>query len=186
MAQQLRKTYQLKITLMGTKPPIWRRVLVSDSTPLNDLHDIFQIVMGWTDSHLHQFIVGQRRYGEPDPEWDDDMLDESIVRLKSILKKEKDSLIYEYDFGDGWAHRVVLEKKLDYDQSKILPFCVTGRRGCPPEDVGGIWGYERFLEVYNNKQHPEHLEMLEWAGEYFQPEQLDVDEINQIFNEPQR
>ena len=186
MVRQLRKTYQLKITLMGTKPPIWRRILVADSTPLNDLHAIFQVVMGWTNSHLHQFIVGQKRYGEPEPEWDvldGGMLNESNIRIKTVLKRAKSSVSYEYDFGDGWMHKITLEKKLDFDLDQKLPICVTGRRGCPPEDVGGVWGYQEFLVAYQDEQHPEHKEMVEWVGEYFHPELIDVEEINQILQE---
>lgn len=186
MAHQLRKTFQLKVTLMGIKPPVWRRILVSDSTTLTDLHHILQVVMGWTDSHLHQFMVGQKRYGIADPEWDvlnEEILDESNVRLKSVLRNEKNSISYEYDFGDGWLHKIILEKKLNFSSTDELPKCVTGRRGCPPEDVGGVWGYENFLNIYQDDQHPEHDEMVEWSGEYFHPENLDIEEINEILHE---
>ena len=183
MPQQLRKTFQLKITLMGIKPPIWRRVLVSNAVTLDELHHILQIAMGWTDSHLHMFMIGQKRYGVPVPEWDlldEGMLDESKVRLKTVLKSPKNTINYEYDFGDGWLHKIELEKKLDFNPAEELPTFVKGRRGCPPEDVGGVWGYQNFPEIYQDDQHPEHDEMVEWAGEYYHPEKLDIDEINEI------
>ncbi len=181
--QQLGKMVQLKVTLMGVKPPIWRRILVSDTATLSELHHILQIAMGWTDSHLHMFMVGQKRSGIPDPEWgvfDETMLDESKVKLRSVFKREKHAISYEYDFGDGWLHKVVLEKKLDFNPAEELPKCMAGRRGCPPEDVGGVWGYQNFLKIYQDNHHPQHEEMIEWAGEYFDPEIFDIEETNKI------
>jgi len=180
MAQALRKRFQLKISLIGMKPPIWRRLLVPSSMDLSELHDVIQISMGWTDSHLHQFIVGDAYYGEPDPDWDDRIIPEKGVRISSLLKKDKQWLVYEYDFGDSWEHRIELEKILPYNPETITPICTGGRRGCPPEDVGGVWGYAEFLKVYKDSNNPEHEEMLEWVGEYFDPENFDMDETNHI------
>ncbi len=104
------------------------------------------------------------------------------MRINSLLKKEKDWLTYEYDFGDGWEHKIVLEKILSYKADETVPRCIEGRRGCPPEDVGGVWGYQAFLEAYNDKNHPEHNEMAEWAGEYFNPERFDPAEVNAILS----
>lgn len=183
MAKNLRDVYQIKVTLNDISPPIWRRLLISNTTDLAELHEIIQVAMGWTDSHLHQFVVGEECYGEPEPDFDFDVTPEYGVRIGSILKKEKDWIIYEYDFGDGWEHKIVLEKILPYNPKDVLPKCVTGRRGCPPEDVGGVWGYQEFLDAYNDKNHPEHEAMLEWVGEYFEPEQFDLNEVNEIFAE---
>ena len=185
MIEHLRETYQLKISLRGIKPPIWRRVLVSSTSALSELHEVFQGVMGWTDTHLHQFVKQNKRYGVPDPEFglDKDLLDESKYRLKEVLKREGDSLLYEYDFGDGWEHTVKLEKILTFDLNKKLPLCLAGRRGCPPEDVGGVWGYKDFLGAYTDKNHPQHEEMVEWAGDYFHPEKFDLEEVNKILQQ---
>lgn len=186
MTRPLRHTYQLKVSLLGVRPPIWRRFLVIDSTTLTELHDVIQIVMGWTNSHLYEFIVGQKRYGEYDPDMDgldEDILDASSTRLVSVLPRVKAKIKYEYDFGDGWVHDVILEKKLTFDSDQQLPTCLTGRRGCPPEDVGGVWGYRRFLDIYHDEHHSEHDEMLEWVGDYYHPENLDVEEINAILSE---
>ncbi len=157
--------------------------MISSTTDLAELHEIIQVAMGWTDSHMHQFIANGVFYGTPEPEFDFDVTPEYDVRIGAILKQEKDWLIYEYDFGDSWEHKIVLEKILPFNPKEQLPKCVTGRRGCPPEDVGGIWGYQEFLEAYNDTSHPEHEEMKEWAGEYFHPELFDKDEVNEIFSQ---
>ena len=180
---ELRNIYQLKISLNGARPPIWRRIMVSSSTQLEDLHIIFQICMGWMNTHLHQFVVDGVMYGEPDPDFGMDIQDEKGVRLSSLLKKEKDKMLYEYDFGDGWEHTVVLEKILPFDTKKQLPRCVTGRKACPPEDVGGIWGYEEFLEAFLDSDHPEHQAMKQWVGNYFSPDEFNKDEVNEILAE---
>ncbi|MDH3772331.1 MAG: plasmid pRiA4b ORF-3 family protein [Nitrospirota bacterium] len=182
MAKNLRNVYQIKVSLDGVKPQIWRRLLISSTTDLGELHEIIQIAMGWEDSHLHQFVVGDARYGVPDPEFDDGIIPEESIRISSLLKKEKEWIAYEYDFGDGWEHNIVLEKILPYTLGETVPKCVAGRRGCPPEDVGGVWGYQEFLEIYKDPKHPEHERMVEWAGEYFDPERFDQAEINEIFS----
>lgn len=182
MAQKLSKIYQIKVTLNGARPPIWRRLQVWSTTDLAKLHDIIQVAMGWTDSHLHMFVARGRQYGIPDPDFEDEMISEEGVRISTLLKKENDSLIYEYDFGDGWEHKVILEKIIAYTPGQTVPRCITGRRSCPPEDVGGIPGYQEFLEAYIDQDHPEHEEWLEWAGEYFDPERFDVAEVNEILS----
>ena len=182
MAQQTPQTYQLKITLNGAKPPIWRRVKVSGATDLFELHDIIQIAMGWEDSHLHQFVAGGKRYGIVDDEYDTGMIDEEGVRIDALLKKEEESIDYEYDFGDGWGHKVMLEKITPAIPGDVLPTCIGGSRACPLEDVGGVWGYEEFLKAYSDKDHPEHEDRLEWAGEDFDPEYFDPDEVNEILS----
>ncbi|MCH9696854.1 MAG: plasmid pRiA4b ORF-3 family protein [Gammaproteobacteria bacterium] len=185
MNQNLRETYQLKITLKGSKPPIWRRFIISNSEPLSNLHIACQIIMGWTNSHLHQFIVNGKFYGEPDPEFDMgiEMADDSKHRISDVLKKEKDSIIYEYDFGDGWEHQIVLEKIHSYDPKQALPECLKVKGACPPEDVGGIWGYYDFLEAIVDPDHPEHESFKEWIGGDFDPDHTDIDEINQMLKE---
>ncbi len=176
-----RFTYQLRIDLRGTKPPIWRRVLVPPSQPLDRLHDVIQVAMGWLDGHLHMFVKGRQTYAVPNP-WDDDWvlpgmpatLDEREFGVSQLLKHEKDWLTYEYDFGDGWAHRVTLQKILSYDPSIRLPACTGGKRRCPPEDSGGVWGYYGQLEILKDPDHPEHEDVREWMGEDFDPEEFDV------------
>ena len=185
--ESLRHIYQLKVTLMDAKPPIWRRLLVSNDMPLNEFHNVIQIAMGWMDCHLHQFVSGQTLYGMIDEEWDIDFgpekKDENGYRLSDLLKKEKETIIYEYDFGDGWAHKVLLEKKLPYNNAERLPKCIKGKRACPPEDCGGVWGYEELQQVIKDPKHPEYKEMMEWLVDDFDPEAFDVEETNEILRE---
>jgi hypothetical protein len=178
--------FQLKVTLKGSKPPIWRRILVRGSTTLPRLHRCLQIVMDWADYHLHLFVVrdayrGEITYGEPDPEYGDDgTRNEKRIRLDRIVAEPKDRFVYEYDFGDGWEHNIVVEKVLPPDPKARYPVCLTGKRASPPEDVGGIWGYYEFLEAIADPAHPEHQEKLDWIGGSFDPEEFDLETTNAL------
>jgi hypothetical protein len=172
--------YQIKITLKGSKPPIWRRLLVSSETRLSQFHHVIQAAMGWHDSHLHMFVANDKRYSIP---YDADHLaeldarDSRRVKLADVVAQDE-MFIYEYDFGDGWEHVIVVEEVLPPDPKQKLPVCLTGKRACPPEDVGGIWGYEDFLEAIRDPKHEEHEEYLEWIGGEFDPEAFDLDAVN--------
>lgn len=173
-------TYQLKVTLHDVRPPVWRRVQVPGSITLSGLHAVIQTAMGWSDSHLHEFEVDGVRYGQPDPDWNmGDVRSEARVKLAEVVVAG-DRLRYTYDFGDDWRHNIVVEEVLSTEPSVALPRCVGGRRGCPPEDVGGPWGYAGFLEVYGDPAHPEHAELREWAGPYFAPAEFDADEVTRL------
>ena len=174
--------YQIKVTLNDSKPPIWRRILVPINITLGELHHILQAVMGWEDYHLHQFIVGGTYYGVLHPDYDDylEMRDESQVRLNQIIAGEGFKFRYEYDFGDGWLHNLLMEKILPPEPGQQYPLCIKGKRACPPEDVGGIWGYYGFLEAIRDPGHPEHEEYLEWVGGEFDPEAFDLDVVNEV------
>ena len=168
--------YQIKVTLEDSKPPIWRRLLVPPNVTLGDLHYILQIAMGWTDSHLHQFIIGGKYYGVPDP--DMEAIDEDRVKLAQIISGEKFKFRYEYDFGDSWSHLILVEKILPAEPGQPYPICLTGKRHGPPEDCGGVYGYDDFVKAMANPKHPEHKSMKEWYGEDFDPEAFDLDEVN--------
>jgi hypothetical protein len=173
-------TYQIKVTLNGARPPIWRRLVVPSSLSLMDLHDVLQVAMGWMDSHLHQFVARGKLYGQPDPEFGMGRINEKRVRLDEVLRTAKDAITYEYDFGDGWEHKIVLEKVLGNAEEHAAPSCIAGARACPPEDCGGVWGYANLLKVISDSSNPEHEEMLEWLGDGFDPERFDVSAINSI------
>lgn len=177
--QKERLIYQLKVTLKDSKPPIWRRVQVASDVSLAKLHQILQVAMGWTDSHLHQFVVGQTYYGIPDPGFDFEVEDERRARLNQVAPGVKKKFIYEYDFGDGWQHEIAVEKILQPEPGVRYPVCLAGKRACPPEDCGGVWGYESFLEIIRDLKHPEHDEMLEWAEGEFDSEAFDLNSVNQ-------
>jgi hypothetical protein len=172
--------YQLKITLQEIRPPIWRRIQVPARIHLCCLHDVFQLVIGWTNSHLHSFEKDGKSYGMPDPDDFDELqiLDEGSFTLDHLLKSEGDSLEYVYDFGDGWRHEVVLEKISAGESAWDQPVCLGGERHCPPEDVGGPPGYERFLEAIFDPKHEEHESYVRWVGERFQPEEFDMAAVN--------
>jgi hypothetical protein len=172
------KIYQIKITLRGSRPAIWRRFLVRSDTSLARLHDVVQRVMGWTDSHLHQFNFGGKEYGVPDEDESEDnrLLDERKYRLSDIIVGG--SFGYLYDFGDEWDHALEVEEIRPQEEKVRYPMCLDGARACPPEDVGGMSGYEDFLEAIKNPKHPEHEDRVEWIGGSFDPEALDVDEVN--------
>ena len=175
------QVYELKVTLEGTKPPIWRRFRVRDDISLEKLHDLLQQIMGWTNSHLHQFVVHGTYYGHRDPELQPRQ-DEKKVFLRQVLKKPKDRLTYEYDFGDSWEHLVVLEQVLAHEPRARYPVILAGRRACPPEDCGGVPGYYRLLEVLASPRHPEHRDMVEWVGGSLDPEAFDVGALNRAFH----
>lgn len=172
--------YQLKISLKYIRPPIWRRVQIHGDVTLAKLHRIIQIAMGWYDSHLHQFIVGASYYGVPsiDDSPDLDLKDERRTRLKEIISKPKMKIVYEYDFGDGWEHEILLEKVFPPEPGVQYPRCLGGARACPPEDCGGIGGYDNFLAAIRDPAHEEHDEYLDWIGGEFDPEEFELDEID--------
>jgi hypothetical protein len=174
--------YELKITLLGIEPAIWRRMQVPSTIPLCCLHDALQAVLGWTDSHLHQFEKDGKYWGVPDDDGldgDTEVIDESRVPLRKVFQAEGDSMVYTYDFGDNWRHSVVLEKILTSGVPK-KPVCIAGERRCPPEDVGGPSGYEDFLAVVFEPGHEEFEHYREWAGNPVHAEEFDLKAVNEI------
>jgi hypothetical protein len=171
--------YQIKITLKWSKPPIWRRVLVPANATLGDLHQLIQLVMGWAGYHLHIFTVEDLDYGVPSPDDWRPVRDERRFRLDRLNLAPKSRFYYEYDFGDSWVHQLLVEKALEADPEVQYPVCVTGRRAAPPDDVGGIPGYEMFVQAMQDPTDPEHEHYLEWYGGPFDPEAFDLRAINE-------
>jgi len=172
------RVYQLKATLVGTKPPVWRRLLVSETTTLASLHHVLQAAFGWWDCHLHEFEIGGVRYGTDDGDgWGPPPKDEHRARLRTVAS-ERTVLKYVYDFGDDWEHKVVVEKVLPAEAGVNYPVCTGGRRACPPEDCGGVWGYEEFLAAISDRDHPEHDTMLEWVGGGFDADAFDPTDLS--------
>ena len=170
---------QFKITLVESRPPIWRRIQVQDCT-LDKLHEHIQSAMGWTNSHLHDFQINGKRYCDPqllDDGFDDvECFDSTKTMLSEILPAtgKRFAFTYQYDFGDSWEHEVVFEGNPPIDLPVKYPVCVEGERACPPEDIGGIWGYPEFIKIIVNPKHPEHKYYLECCGGSFSPEQFDA------------
>jgi hypothetical protein len=178
-----KKAFELKVTLLGTRPPIWRRLEIRGDVTLRRLHEILQVAMGWTDSHMHQFLAHETCYGMPDPDDDMEMENEGKARLDQLLKKPKDRMIYEYDFGDGWEHEIVLEKILPLDSGRgRYPRVIGGRGACPPEDCGGVDGFHHLLDVLKNPNHPEYAELLEWVGGEYDAKRFKCQDINRAFH----
>jgi len=173
--------YQMKVVLDDTHPPIWRRIQVPGKVTLEELHQILQSVMGWWDYHLHAFTIHGEYYGDPahDELGELGTKDESRFQLNQLIKEKGVRFDYEYDFGDGWEHTLLVEEIFPAEKGVYYPRCVKGRRACPPEDVGGVWGYEEFLEVLKDSEDSEHDEYLEWIGGEYDPETFDLDEVNE-------
>ena len=181
------KIFQIQIALKGFKPKIWRRILIPSDLFLSDFNKIIQTTMGWTNSHLNQFIKNRIFYTKRMPDddlWDEmDNVDYKKMKITDLLKKEKEKIIYEYDFGDGWEHDIILEKILAIDDKIKYPICLTGKMNCPPEDCGGVWGYADMLEALKQPDHEEHDSYIEWLGGEYDPEYFDKDEVNEMLKE---
>jgi hypothetical protein len=174
--------YQIKIELKNSKPKIWRKILIKSDMFLSDFHMAIQFAMGWTNSHMHSFEYNGKSYSERvigDDFWDEfDCVDYKNFKVSKFLKNEKDKIKYEYDFGDGWEHNIVLEKILPIENDKRYPICIGGKNSCPPEDCGGIYYYIHMLEVLKNPKHKEYKEIKDWLEEEFDPEEFDLQEVN--------
>ena len=171
-AATAKSVVSLKVTLRGTKPPIWRRLLVPGAMTLGALHEAIQAAMGWQGGHLHVFDIDGRQYG--DRRTVDDVADENRLTLSGVLKSGVTRFGYIYDFGDDWDHTVAIEKIQPAIDGQTYPACVAGKRNCPPEDCGGVWGYEELLQILADPAHPERAERLEWLGEDFDPEDFSI------------
>ena len=182
--------YQIKVTLLGTRPPIWRRLLVPADLTLEQLHDVLQLAMGWQDCHMHDFRIGQKRFGTPDPTERlmglPGTASERTVRLLTVLGKVGAKAVYTYDFGDGWEHGIVVEKILSPEPGHAYPACVDGKRHGPPEDCGGVPGFYNLLEAIRDPGHDEHEDLQDWLGDDFDPEAFSVDEVNRQLTPLQR
>ena len=170
--------FRLHVELEDNDPPVWRKLLVPSNITLAQLHTALNEVMGWTNSHLHQFILRDRRFGDRTmPDADElEFEDERKVRLEE-LSGEGQNIEYEFDFGDAWLH-LVEEKKLELDDRLTYPLCVGGARACPPEACGGPGGYARLSAVLRDKPDPEHDELTTWIGGHFDPKGFDVNRTN--------
>lgn len=140
--------------------------------------------MGWTNSHLHQFVKDNTYYMSKvieDDFWDEmNNVDYSKMTISDLLKNEKDRIIYEYDFGDSWEHVVELEKIEKIRAGDNIPICLAGKNHCPPEDCGGIWGYADLLEILKQPDHEEYDDYMEWLGGEFDPKYFNMKEVNEM------
>jgi hypothetical protein len=170
------KEVTIAITLCHTNPPIWRKLHMSSGMTLDHLHYAIQGSFGWKNCHLHSFTAGDKqRYSSNQINIDEgDEIDSRGVTLDQLLAKKINSLKYNYDFGDSWAHEITLEASNKTTDILNMATCVDGKGHCPPEDCGGIPGFERFLQAMDDKKHPEHKDLKTWFGGTFDPEKFSV------------
>jgi hypothetical protein len=174
------KVHELYVELEDIEPLVWRRLLVSATIKLPELHDLLQLAMGWTNSHLHSFTFGEKTFGMAgvDDFEELDMLDERKQTLEAALGDCVREFIYEYDFGDSWRCRIEVKSLARPNPNWHFPLCTGGARAAPPDDVGGPGGYEEFLAAIKDPEHEEHDSMLTWIGGAFDPEGFDLNAIN--------
>ncbi len=177
-----KQVYQFKVTLRGLRPPVWRRFQVADDLTFFELHHVVQQVMGWYGGHLHLFDLGGFHIADAEllAEGWNDGADEQKARLKRYIKQPGQKLRYEYDFGDDWEHELLLEKILPAEADVHYPRCLKGKRACPPEDCGGVWGYADLLAAMVDENHPEREMYEEWLEDEFDPEAFDLEAVNEI------
>lgn len=186
--------YQLRVTIKGIKPPIWRRLLLLSDATFWELHIAIQDSLGWEDYHLHEFYIGSAWnpkapricFPYPEDDWsdlfgDNDSLDETKTHLSDYISVQKPKVIYIYDMGDGWQHEVLLEKVLPFNDKAAYPQVIDGKRACPWEDAGGIGGYQEKIEILQDKNHEYFDEIADWVGiesfEELDLESFDPDEV---------
>lgn len=165
------------VWLVDSEPPIWRRFQISDRASLADLHRVLQVVMGWQNSHLHEFNVGGDRFAAASSTPRSDAQDSANRSLASFNFKPEEQFIYLYDFGDGWIHLITVESATS-DDSLSLAQCLEGERACPPENSGGVWGYQELLEQLEDPEDPNFDDLLDWIGPDFDPEHFDCEQVN--------
>ncbi|CAD6491461.1 MAG: Plasmid pRiA4b ORF-3-like protein [Candidatus Argoarchaeum ethanivorans] len=188
MKKKFNQVYQFKISLLGIRPPIWRRIQVPETYTFWDLHVAIQDVMGWADYHLHEFGITSPENGEKvrigihEENFDKKLLPEWKQKIADYFSQENEKADYVYDFGDNWEHIIKLEKILPREENIKYPVCIKGKRACSPEDCGGIGGYYNLLEIIKNPNHERYEEMLDWIGGEFDLERFDVEEVS--FDDP--
>jgi hypothetical protein len=173
---------QIRATLRGVSPPVWRRVELLAGSTVADLHDVLQIAFGWLGHHAHEFRFGEGLYGTPDEEAPAHQKDEDRAVLGDVVEEGMTGL-YAYDFGDGWEHDLLVEATRSFDGDLMYPLCTGGARACPPDDCGGPDRYAEMLEILADPGHPEHHQQRRWVGGFFDPEGFDANQINRDLRE---
>lgn len=176
--------HTLKVTLRKAKPPVWRRIEVNSTLTMGELAAVLEAAMGWWGTHLHRFEVGGTRYGMPDRDWPAGDLDENRSRLADVLPEVGVTMGWDYDFGDGWSHEVLVEAIDASRRGAEYPVCLDGSQACPPEDCGGPWGYARLLEALADPDHPEHDDLTEWVPPGFDPADFDIEGTTRSMRSP--
>ncbi|HRH02959.1 MAG TPA: plasmid pRiA4b ORF-3 family protein [Bacteroidia bacterium] len=172
------RIFELKIELDRTKPLVWRQMIIPESFTLYELHHLIQIAFGWKNYHLYSFIANEQIIGNPVLMDDPETINDRMVDVSQVLKTKGDKICYEYDFGDGWMHTITLARIIKSDVYGKTPIVVNGAMACPPEDCGGIPGYENLKDVMKNPKHPEYKEFVQWLGKAFDPQLFNLQMVN--------
>jgi energy-coupling factor transporter ATP-binding protein EcfA2 len=159
---------QLRIALRGLSPPVWRRVLIPENMTLGQLQEVIQMIMGWMDDHLHQFVIRGQRYGEARE--GALQFSTAATTLSAFALREHEAFCYVYDFNAWWRHDIRVERRALREDTELLPRCVAGSGACPPEDIGGV---ERYLEV---REEWSEWELLDWL-ESLRERPIELDEL---------
>jgi hypothetical protein len=174
---------QLKVSLLNSNPSIWREVQVNRDTTFFELHHIIQITMGWLNYHLYEFNLEGYRISEVSEDFrfagfgSNEVINSRDIKLKDVITAQGDKINYEYDFGDGWQHQIIVESFVKCDRGEY-PVCIGGEMRCPPEDCGGIFSFYEYLAILNNKKHPEHNDMVRWFPKKYDPAIFDIEKAN--------
>lgn len=182
---------ELKIELEGIEAKIWRTFQVESDIKFSQLHKIIQKVMGWEDYHMYDFNVGKiniidsrgSSLGDFSGFGRSKEIKASKAKLSDFLEKKSQKFSYTYDMGDSWEHKLTVKKIFETeDDDNNYPVVLDGARSCPPEDCGGVWGYQEILELLKNPEHPDYEERItDWLGEDFDPESFNMNEVNKKF-----
>lgn len=175
----MRSVYQLEIVLKDVRPPVWRSILIPSDYTLAQVHEALLTAMGWEGIHLYAFRVGNSVYVMESYDWPEASIDPDTVRLGDLVTLG-DEFDFNYDFGDGWEHRITVTDRLPA-AGRIRPTCLAGGGACPPEDVGGPWGYADFLKAIADPHHARHNELLEWCGGSFDSMEFDPQQVDRVF-----
>lgn len=170
--------YQMKVTLLGVRPPIWRRFQIRGDSTFYQLHLVLQTLMGWKNYHLYQFDVAGVEFSDPVTAAEFGSKNAEQVRLDYFLQNNINAFLYEYDFCDGWRHEVVIEQQLPLVNAESSSLCLAGERACPPENSGGVKGYATLLQVIADPDRREQAKQLLPADGGFDPEAFDVGQTN--------
>lgn len=181
MKQQI---VELKIVLLNTKPSVYRTIQINHDATFFELHVAIQIAFGWENSHLHMFMINNEEIGneEFDEFEDQNTLNQLSITLNQKIIFEKQKLLYVYDFGDNWEHEITVTKFLEA-KNTFYPKCIRGSRNRPPEDCGGVWGFEEFKEIMGNRKHPAFKEMKLWHGGMYDEDYFLKDNANNDFKQ---
>jgi len=169
--------HRLHVELDDVRPAVWRQLIVPGTIRLSKLADILLVAMGWNNSHLHQFRIGDVLFGMHVEDWPEEEIDEKSVTVVQALGDER-RFWFDYDFGDGWGHEIELQEADWLSHSLKFAVCISGENACPPDDVGGPGGYDEFLEAIADSKHPEYEEFLTWIGGSFNRSHFDLAETN--------